>query len=90
MNESQIFSIALASVPTMLTVLIGILINNARLSDLNARIGDLNARMSELRSYMDDRFRHIDDRFDDTRETWRSELRRVEEVIDARLKHIER
>jgi len=29
-------TVALASVPTMITVLIGILINNARLSDLKA------------------------------------------------------
>jgi hypothetical protein len=40
--------------------LVGILINNARLSD--------------LRSYMDARFK---------------ELRRVEEVLDARLKHLD-
>ncbi len=59
----------------MITVLIGILINNSRLNDMNARIG-------ELRS-------HMDQRFDDMRDTWRSELHRVEEVLDARLKHLE-
>jgi hypothetical protein len=32
---------------------------------------------------------HMDARFDDMREMWRSELRRVEEVLDARLKHLE-
>jgi len=32
---------------------------------------------------------HFDKRFDDMRELWRSELRRVEEVLDARLKHLE-
>jgi hypothetical protein len=31
----------------------------------------------------------MDARFDDMRETWRSELHRVEEVLDARLKHLE-
>jgi hypothetical protein len=41
-----------------------------------------NSRLGDLRS-------HIDARFDDMRETWRSELRRVEEVLDARLKHLE-
>jgi hypothetical protein len=79
MNESQILTIALASVPTMLTVLIGILINNSRLSDIDRR---LNARIDDLRA-------HMDARFDDMRATWQSELRRVEEVLDARLKHIE-
>jgi len=59
----------------VLTVLIGILINNSRLSEVNARIGDLRS--------------HIDSRFDDMRATWHSELRRVEEVLDARLKHLE-
>jgi hypothetical protein len=41
MNDTQILAIALASVPTMLTVLIGILLNNARLSDVNSRLGEL-------------------------------------------------
>lgn len=31
----------------------------------------------------------IDRRFDDLRDLWRAELHRVEEVLDARLKHIE-
>jgi hypothetical protein len=35
------------------------------------------------------RFDGIDKRFDDMRDLWRAELRRVEEVLDARLKHIE-
>ena len=28
-------------------------------------------------------------RFDDMRDLWRAELRRVEEVLDARLRHLE-
>ena len=67
-NPGQILSLALATVPTMLTVLIGILINNSRLTDLRS---------------------HMDSRFDDIRATWHFELRRVEEVLDARLKHLE-
>jgi hypothetical protein len=35
------------------------------------------------------KFDGIDKRFDDMRDLWRAELRRVEEVLDARLKHIE-
>jgi hypothetical protein len=35
------------------------------------------------------RIDHINKRLEDMRELWRSELRRVEEVLDARLKHIE-
>ena len=67
MNESQILTIALASVPTMLTVLIGILINNSRLGALGGRLTEmdrgLNARIDDLRS-------HMDTRFDDMRATW--------------------
>jgi hypothetical protein len=68
MTDTQMLTIALASVPTMITVLIGILINNARLSDFR---------------------NHVDTRFDDMKDMWRSELHRVEEVLDARLKHLE-
>ena len=54
-------------VPT-LAVLIGILVNNSRLSDMRS---------------------HFDQRIDDMQQTWRSELRRVEEVLDARLTNLE-
>ena len=58
-----------------MAVLVGILINDSRLSDLRA---DMNTR-----------FDHVDQRFDDAKEMWRFELHRVEEVLDARLKHLE-
>ncbi len=38
---------------------------------------------------MNAKFTAIDKRFDDMRDLWRAELRRVEEVLDARLKHLE-
>ena len=38
---------------------------------------------------IDTRFDGINKRFDDMRDLWRAELRRVEEVLGARLKHIE-
>ena len=66
MNDIQILTIVLASAPTMLTVLIGILINNSRLNDVNARISEIRAEM-----------------------VTKAELRRMEGVIDARLKHLE-
>jgi hypothetical protein len=75
MDNSQISTIALAAVPNMLAVLAGILINNARLNDTNARIGELRE--------------HVDIRFNEMRDLWRSELHRVEQALDARLKHLE-
>jgi hypothetical protein len=78
----QAVQVALSiSVPTI-AVLVGILINNSRLSD--------------LRSYMESRFSHVDTRFDDLKglvdarfATAHAELMRVEQVMDARLKHLE-
>jgi hypothetical protein len=82
MSDTQLLTIALAAGPTMLAVLVGILINNSRLNDTNTRIGD-------LRGHMDSRFNDVDRHFEEMRDLWRSELYRVEQVIDARLKHIE-
>ncbi len=79
-------------IPT-LAVLMGILVNNSRLSDIrsdmNGRFGDVNGRLNDLRADIGTRFDHVDRRFDDMKDTWRSELHRVEEVLDARLKHLE-
>jgi hypothetical protein len=44
-----------------------------------------NARFHAIESRLD----AMNARFDDMRELWRAELRRVEEVLDARLRHIE-
>ena len=133
MNDTQILTLAMSTAPTMLIVLVGILINNARLGDLssslNARLGDLsssldarlgefsssvsvrlgdlssnfnsrftdlntrvgetNARIAETNARIGDLRSHMDVRFEEMKDLWRSELHRVEEVIDARLKHIE-
>jgi len=40
-------------------------------------------------THINSRFDAIDRRFDDMRDLWRAELRRVEEVLDARLRHLE-
>ena len=62
------------SLPT-LAVLIGILVNNARLSDLNKRITELRA--------------DIGGRLDGMEKLFTEKLLRVEQAIDARLKHLE-
>ncbi len=89
MTDTQFLTIALASAPTVVAVLIGILINNSRLGDTNARIAELRSHMDARFSDVDRRFSGIDQRLDDMRDMWRSELHRVEEVLDARLKHLE-
>lgn len=75
MTEAQIWTSALPSVATMIVVLVGILNNNVRLSDLRSQIEQLDRKM--------------DQRFEDMKAMWRSELHRVDEVLDARLKHLE-
>lgn len=61
-------TITLATVPTFLAVLVGILINNTGFSDLRA---DLSGQIAA------------------TRDLLRAELLRVEQVMDARLRHLE-
>ena len=101
MTDTQILTIAMSTAPTMLIVLVGILINNARLgdlsnnlgsrmNDLNTRIGETNTRIAETEARIGELRSHMDVRFEEMKDLWRSELHRVEEVIDARLKHIER
>ena len=86
MDPNQIMTAIVASLPTMITVLIAILINNSRLGDLNSRINGVESNLS-LR--VDDLRFHFAARFDEIRATWQAELHRVEEVLDARLKHLE-
>lgn len=61
-------------VPT-LAVLIGILVNDSRLTDLNRCMDDLRADFTR--------------QITDTRDILRGELIRVEQVMDARLRHLE-
>ena len=43
-----------------------------------------------LLMYMDRRFDAVNQRFDDMRGLWLAELHRVEQVLDARLTHLEK
>lgn len=67
-----------------LYVAIGIpMLFNAALT--GAMIAYINAKFHSV----DERFRAMDQRFTDMRDLWRAELHRVEEILDARLKHLE-
>jgi hypothetical protein len=74
-------AILTVGMPT-LAVLVGILVNNSRLSDLRAYI---DSRLSAIEKLMDARFDAVDARF----EAAHQELLRVEGVLDARLSHLE-
>jgi hypothetical protein len=56
MDYNRILVLALANVPTMITVLIGILLNNARISDLNTRMTSMENRLTNLDHKFDTRF----------------------------------
>ena len=76
-------------IPVLLnTLLIGMLVAylNARLDSVNDKFEAVYRRFDGV----DRRFDAVDRRFDDMRDLWRAELRRVEEVLDARLKPLER
>jgi len=45
--------------------------------------------LSQLRSDVNRQFDSVNRRFDDMRDLWKSELLRVEGVLDARLRHLE-
>ena len=49
----------------------------------------VNRAEDRINRRMDDRIAGVNQRFDDMRDLWRAELRRIEEVLDARLKHLE-
>jgi len=76
---------------TLLGLVIGFF--NPKLDALNAKfdakfdagLDSVNSRFDAVNSRLD----AIDKRFDDMRDLWRAELRRVEDVLDARLKHLE-
>ena len=71
--------------------LIGVLI-----AYINAKFQGMEGKSEARFQAIDEKFRAVDRRFDamdirfnDMRDLWRAELHRVEEVLDARLKHLE-
>ena len=66
MSEIQLLSVALTTVPTMVVVLIGILLNNSRLNDvketLRAELKAVEANIDKNHSEMLHRFGDLDGR----------------------------
>jgi hypothetical protein len=79
MTDTQLY-LAIGAPMLFNAVLIGLLtlLIRAKFEGVDAKFDGVNQR-----------FNSIDKRFDDMRDLWRAELRRVEEVLDARLKHLE-
>jgi hypothetical protein len=81
-DPSTTLSQFLGSMPTFVAVLLAWMHSNGRIADVNGRISDVHKRIDDLRDI-------IRAEGAATRSELRSELRRVEEVMDARLKHLE-
>ena len=60
-----------------------------RFTSIDQRFASIDQRFTLMEQSIDRRFSALDRRLDDLRDVWRAELHRVEEVLDARLKHLE-
>ncbi len=60
-----------------------------RFDAIDKRFEAIDKRFDTEGKSVSQRFDAINQRFDDMRDLWRAELRRVEEILDARLKHLE-
>ncbi len=67
--------------------LIGVLIAyiNAKFAAVDEKFKVIDERFKAI----DEKFNGINARLDHLQEMWRTELRRVEEILDLRLKHLE-
>lgn len=80
-SDQLVTALATAVFPT-LAVLAGLLVNSSRLGDINQRFDDLGRTI-------DARFADTNRHIDDMRDVLRADMFRMEQVIDARLKHLE-
>ena len=70
-------------------MLFNALLTGLLIAYINAKLDGVNAKFDAKFEGLNAKFDGINKRFDDMRDLWRAELRRVEEVLDARLKHLE-
>ena len=73
-SDQVVAALASAAIPTF-AVLVGILINNQRLNDFSRSV--------------DQRFIDTNRHIDDVKDALRADMYRIEQVMDARLKHLE-
>lgn len=62
MDHNQALILALGNVPTIITVLIGILLNNGRINDLNARMTGFETSIENRLTSIDGRMASIENR----------------------------
>ena len=84
-SDQVVAALASAAIPTF-AVLIGILINTQRLNDFSRSV---DQRFNESSRTIDQRFIDTNRHIDDMRDALRADMYRMEQVMDARLKHLE-
>jgi hypothetical protein len=92
--KQDAISMALANMPTLIVVLIGILINNHRFNDLSANV---NNRLNDISARFSDRLGDLSRRIDDTRDVLRAEMAKNQSELlmkfaelDQRVSRLER
>jgi len=88
-DVNVLYTPLLTMLGTLIVVSVGTLLNNSRLSDLRSLIesnhANVRSSLKDLRDAIDARFDAVDARFAEQK----AELLRVEQVMDARLRHLE-
>ena len=84
-NEQLYLAIGLPALFNAVLITLLVAYIHAKFEGVNSKFDGVNTKFAGI----DARFDAINRRFDDMRDLWRAELHRVEEVIDARLKHLE-
>ncbi len=84
-NEQLYLAIGVPAALCVLLTTVILAYINVKFASIDGKFDAVNQRFEGVNQ----RFDAIDKRFDDMRDLWRSELRRVEEVLDGRLKHLE-
>jgi hypothetical protein len=64
MDRNQMLVLALANAPTIVTVLIGILLNNGRLTDLNSRMAAFETRLTHMDDKLEGGLTSLEHKFD--------------------------
>ena len=83
MNATQFYiSVAVMPVTTIIIVLIGVVLNNSRLADVNARLTDMNAQINT-------RFQNMETRFQSMEAHFQALMQANSDRQDANLRRVE-
>jgi len=77
------------NLPTLIAVLLSWRHSNRRFRGLTARYSGLNGRFDDFNARLSSEFAGVNRRIDDTRDLLCWDFRRVEKVMDARLRRLE-